>query len=169
MEDIKLYQYTEDFQSLLNYMEENDISYEDMVDTIEAIQLSAEDKIKNTGKVILKLSDDVEKAKAQEKRINELRKKDEKKIENLKQYLLFNMQQLKLKKVEDSTIRVSTRNNTSMNIIDPEKLPKEFIKEVVETKPDKQGFTKYYKSLSEEEKLKIDYAHLETNQSLQIK
>lgn len=169
MEDKKLYQYTDDFQNLIEFMEENELSYEDMKDTIESIQMSAEDKIKNTGKVIKKLNDDIDLLKKHKKDIDDSIKQTSKKVDNLKQYLLVNMDLMQIDKVQDTTIKVSTRNTPSMVISDETKLPKEFIKEVVEVKPMKQEFTKFYKSLSEEEQAQIKYAEIVYNKSIQIK
>ncbi len=170
MDDKKLYQYTEDFAQLLQYLEDNeDLTYEDLKDTIDSIQSSAEEKIKNTGKVIKKLEDNVKTMKDHRERITEMIIKENKNIENLKEYLLYHMTQLNLKKVEDTTIKVSTRNSKSMVIHDESKLPKEYVKEEVTVKPDKAGFKKYYSELSEEDQAKIDYAYLAENQSIQIK
>ena len=38
MEDMKLYDYADQYQNLINFMEENDYSFEEMKDTLESIQ-----------------------------------------------------------------------------------------------------------------------------------
>lgn len=169
MDNMKLYQYTEEFQQLIDFMEENDLSREDLADTIEAIQLSAEDKIKNTGKVIRMKNDNIEIMKKRKNEIDEMIKRETKQVQSLKEYLLFNMNQLEVKKVQDTDITVSVRKSKSMVITDENKLPEEYIKTVTEVKPDKAGFKKYYNSLTEEEQAKIDFAYLAENESINIK
>ncbi|EGQ3866746.1 siphovirus Gp157 family protein [Staphylococcus pseudintermedius] len=170
MEDMKLYDYTESYHNVLRFIDESeDLTYEDLKDTLDAIADGAEEKIANTGKVIQKLEDDLLVIKNRKGEIDNLRKKKEKQIIRLKEYLLHNMKELNKKKVETPTITVSTRNSKVLHIYDESKMPKEFIKEEFISKPDKEGFKKYLKSLSEEEVEKIDYAKLVTNQTLSIK
>ncbi|WP_049316770.1 siphovirus Gp157 family protein, partial [Staphylococcus capitis] len=80
------------------------------------------------------------------KRIDEQIKSEKKKVENLKSYLLHNMQQLQVKSVKDPLINVSLRNSTSLVFTNEDKIPKEWIKVKTEVKPDKEGFKKWYKS-----------------------
>lgn len=170
MDNMKLYQYTEEFQNVLNFLEDNeDYSYDDLKDTLESIQMSAEEKVKNTGKVINKMNDDIEILKKHKAKIDEEIKKHEKKINNLKQYLLFNMQELKLKKVEDPLIKVSVTKSKSLVFTDETKIPEEWLNVKTTVKPDKAGFKKYYNSLSSEEQEKISYAHLEEKENIQVK
>lgn len=170
MNDMKLYDYTNSYQNVLSLMDEEEgITYEDLKDTLDAIADSAEEKIANTGKVLQKLNDDLEVIKKRKSNLDGLRKRKEKDIKNLKEYLLYNMQQLNKKKVQTPTITVSLRNSQKMNITNSEKLPKDFIKVETTETVDLAGFKKYYKTLSEEELSKIDYAELITNKTIQIK
>lgn len=169
MNEMKLYQYAESFQNVLELLESEEYSYEELEDTLKAIQMSAEDKIKNTGKVIQKMNDEINILTEHKKRIDEQLKSSKKKVEGLKSYLLHNMKALDVKKVQDPLITVSLRNSNSLVFTDEAKIPEEWVKIKTETKPDKEGFKKWYKSLSEEEQAKIDYAFLETKQSVTIK
>lgn len=169
MDEMKLYQYTESFQNVLNLLEDEEYTYDDLKDTLEAIQMSAEDKIKNTGKIIQKMNDNITILTEHKKRIDGQIKSEKKKVESLKSYLLHNMQQLQVKSVKDPLINVSLRNSTSLVFTNEDKIPEEWIKVKTEAKPDKEGFKKWYKSLSEEEQSKVDYAFIETNQNVQIK
>lgn len=169
MEDMKLYDYADQYQNLINFMEENDYSFEEMKDTLESIQESAEGKVINIGKVILKYQDDIKVINERKKALDELKKKAERNIDNLKQYGLVQMSRLDMKKVASPTLTVSIRNSKVMNIKDESKLPKEYITEKVEKKVDKAAFKKYYNGLSTEEQEAIDYAEIEVKQNILIK
>ncbi|MCI2852878.1 siphovirus Gp157 family protein [Staphylococcus hominis] len=169
MEDMKLYDYADQYQNLINFMEENDYSFEEMKDTLESIQESAEGKVINIGKVIQKYQDDIKVISERKKALDELKKKAERNIDNLKQYGLVQMSRLDMKKVASPTLTVSIRNSKVMNIKDESKLPKEYITEKVEKKVDKAAFKKYYNSLPTEEQEAIDYAEIEVKQNILIK
>lgn len=169
MEDMKLYDYADQYQNLINFMEENDYSFEEMKDTLESIQESAEGKVINIGKVIQKYQDDIKVINERKKALDELKKKAERNIDNLKQYGLVQMSRLDMKKVASPTLTVSIRNSKVMNIKDESKLPKEYITEKVEKKVDKAAFKKYYNGLSTEEQETIDYAEIEVKQNILIK
>ena len=169
MEDMKLYDYADQYQNLINFMEENDYSFEEMKDTLESIQESAEGKVINIGKVIQKYQDDIKVISERKKALDELKKKAERNIDNLKQYGLVQMSRLDMKKVASPTLAVSIRNSKVMNIKDESKLPQEYITEKVEKKVDKVAFKKYYNSLPTEEQEAIDYAEIEVKQNILIK
>lgn len=169
MEDMKLYDYADQYQNLINFMEENDYSFEEMKDTLESIQESAEGKVINIGKVIQKYQDDIKVISERKKAFDELKKKAERNIDNLKQYGLVQMSRLDMKKVASPTLTVSIRNSKVMNIKDESKLPQEYITEKVEKKVDKVAFKKYYNSLPTEEQEAIDYAEIEVKQNILIK
>ncbi len=169
MEDMKLYDYADQYQNLINFMEENDYSFEEMKGTLESIQESAEGKVINIGKVIQKYQDDIKVISERKKALDELKKKAERNIDNLKQYGLVQMSRLDMKKVASPTLTVSIRNSKVMNIKDESKLPQEYITEKVEKKVDKVAFKKYYNSLPTEEQEAIDYAEIEVKQNILIK
>lgn len=170
MTEMKLYDYTDSYNNVLSLMNtEEGVTYEDIKDTLDAISDGAEEKIANTGKVLQKLNDDLDVIKKRKAHITELQKKKERNIESLKNYLLYNMQQLNKKKVETPTITVSVRNSASMKITNMEKLPEKFKKVETIEKADVAGFKKYYKSLDENEASQIDYAELVSNQSVVVK
>ncbi|WP_239705071.1 siphovirus Gp157 family protein [Mammaliicoccus sp. E-M24] len=168
--DMKLYEITEQFQQVLSLIDDEEgYSYEDLKDTLDSIGELGEDKIANTGKVLRKLNDELMIIENREKEIKELKVKKKRDIENLKSYLLFNMEALGKKKVETPTIKVATRNTKVVNILDEKKLPEEFIKTEIKTSPKKADFKKYYEALSDEEKAEIDYAEIIVNTSVNIK
>ncbi|QYG30108.1 siphovirus Gp157 family protein [Mammaliicoccus sciuri] len=170
MNEMKLYDYSEQYQNLLSLVDSEDgYTYEDLKDTLDSIAEAAEDKIANIGKVLRRLNDELLIIDNREKEIKELKAKKKRDIENLKEYLLIHMTQLDKKKVQTPTITVSTRNSKAMNIKDESKLPEEFIKTEIKTSPKKADFKKYYESLSVEEQEKIDYAEIVVNKSIQIK
>ena len=75
-------------------------------------------------KVIQKYQDDIKVINERKKALDELKKKAERNIDNLKQYGLVQMSRLDMKKVASPTLTVSIRNSKVMNIKDESKLPK---------------------------------------------
>lgn len=170
MNDLKLYEITEQYQEVLRLVEsEEGYSFEDLKDTLDSIADMGEEKMVNTGHVLRKLQDELTIIKNRKTQIAELEAKKKRDIDNLKSYLLFNMEMLGKKKVETPTIKVATRNSKVVNIIDESKLPEEFVKTEVKTTPKKADFKKYYEALSDEEKEQIDYAEVVINKSINIK
>lgn len=170
MNDLKLYEITEQYQEVLRLVEsEEGYSFEDLKDTLDSIADMGEEKMVNTGHALRKLQDELTIIKNRKTQIAELEAKKKRDIDNLKSYLLFNMEMLGKKKVETPTIKVATRNNKVVNIIDESKLPEEFVKTEVKTTPKKADFKKYYEALSDEEKEQIDYAEVVINKSINIK
>lgn len=130
MSDYKLYEYTEQYQNLLEFLEENpDIDEETIADTLGGIKDSAEDKISNTAGLIQKFKDDIELIKKREQELNALRKQKQKTVESLTNYLLHNMKQLDIKKIDNGTRVVSVAKSPASAVIHrADKLPEQYKK-----------------------------------------
>lgn len=88
--------------------------------------------------------------KAEEKRISDLRKVAENKIEKFKQYVKENMEKLGLEKIQTELGILSiARNPISVEIENEEAIPEEF-KNIVQTvKIDKTAIKKHFKETGE--------------------
>ena len=188
----KLYEYTENYQNLARLIEDNpELETQDILDAIEAIQESSHEKIGNTAGFVKKLEDDVELIKKRKNELDDLKKRKEKTIASLKNYLLHNMQQMDMDKVETGTRVVSIRNNapnvivknkdkvpaeykvytTTLNI-PKDRLPKRLHKELTkeEVKVNTNEFKKFVKSLeAKDDKSYQEYAEIQPNPSINIK
>ena len=126
---ITLYEMTTD---LVNLMDE-EINENTKEEIIEAIKLQMEVKAENIIAVIRNYETRIEAIKAEEKRLAEYRKSEEKSLERLKEYTTYCMEQLGNKKLDTSLGRISLRKKpASLNIVNEELIPSEY-KELVQT------------------------------------
>lgn len=189
---LKLYEYTENYQNLARLIEDNpEMATEDILEAIDNIQESSHEKIGNTAGFIKKLEDDVTLIKKRKSELNDVQKRAENTIASLKDYLLFNMQKMEMKKVDTGTRVVSIRNNAPKLIVknidkvpaeyktykttlevDKEKLPKKWKNLLIddEVKVITNELRKLVKSLDESKDLSYkEYADLQENPSVNIK
>ena len=158
---ITLYEMTTD---LVNLMDE-EINENTKEEIIEAIKLQMEVKAENIIAVIRNYETRIEAIKAEEKRLAEYRKSEEKSLERLKEYTTYCMEQLGNKKLDTSLGRISLRKKpASLNIVNEELIPSEY-KELVQTvKIDKAQIKKDLK-----DKVIEGVELIEGGNSLQIK
>lgn len=158
---ITLYEMTSDLIELMDA----EINEEVKNEIIENIKLQIETKAENIIAVIRNYETRIEAVKVEEKRLAEYRRSEEKKLENLKQYTTYCMEQLKHKKLDTNLGRISLRKKpASLNIVDEDLIPSEY-KEIIQTiKIDKAQIKKDLKDK------KIEGVELiEGENSLQIK
>ena len=126
---ISLYEMTNDLIELMDA----EINEEVKAEIIEAIKLQIETKAENIIAVIRNYETRIEAVKAEEKRLTEYRRSEEKKLENLKQYTTYCMEQLGSKKLDTNLGRISLRKKpSSLNIVDEDLIPSEY-KEIIQT------------------------------------
>ena len=126
---ITLYEMTNDLVSLID----EEVNEEAREEIIEAIKLQMEVKAENIIAVIRNYETRIDGIKAEEKRLSEYRKSEEKKLEKLKEYTVYCMEQLGNKKLDTNLGRISLRKKpSSLNIVDESLVPGEY-KEVIQT------------------------------------
>jgi len=118
-------------------------------------------KAENYGKAILYYDAIVEAVKVEKKRLDGIQKTAENSMKRLKERLIDAMKTFDKPKVELSTMNLSLRKSEKVVIDDEKKIPKDCIKVTVEVS--KTALKAYIKEGKE------CGAHLEENQSLQIK
>ena len=126
---ITLYEMTNDLVSLMD----EEINEEAREEIINLIKLQMEVKAENIIAVIRNYETRIDGIKAEEKRLSEYRKSEEKKLEKLKEYTVYCMEQLGNKKLDTNLGRISLRKKpASLNIVNEELIPNEY-KELVQT------------------------------------
>lgn len=133
---MKLYEIDNQIQHLLDMQWEQDLSDEDIKDTLEHLLMDKHDKCVNIALALKNLKKDIEAFKAEEERLNKKRRSMEKQTEWLKNYLAFS---LNGEKIEDDP-RVSVRYGTSKELIidSPSFVPEQYLIKQ-EPKVDKKG------------------------------
>lgn len=137
---ISLYEMTNDLVSLIDTEEMNE---EVKAEIIEAIKENLEAKAENIIAVIRNYETRIEGIKSEEKRLSEYRRSEEKKLENLKEYTKYCMEQLDHKKLDTNLGRLSLKKKpASLEIVDESLIPNEYKDEVTTIKVDKMQIKK---------------------------
>lgn len=92
----------------------------------------------------------LERMKAEEKRIADMRKYGEAKIEKFKKYVKENMEALQIDKIQTELGTMSVaKNPVSVEVVSENEVPIEFKEEVVTTKIDKKAIAQHFKDTGE--------------------
>jgi hypothetical protein len=96
-------------------------------------------------------------------RLSNLKKNKSNAQERLKKYIAFNLESAGIQKMETDLFKFSFRKSTSLEIVDEEKVPSEYVSEKVVTSIDKSQIKKDMKDRE------IPGVQLREKQNLQIK
>lgn len=191
MSEFKLYDYTDSYRNIANLIEENpELATEDMLEALANIQESSHDKITNTAELIVKLQDNIDIISKRQAELKSAKSSLTNKVDNIKRYLLENMQNMDMKKVSKGTRTVSIRNNAPKLLVkNKDKVPEEFKSYNTVLNVDSNKLpTKWKKHINEEDSAVViknrelakaikqmeeseyeEYATLEPNPSITIK
>ena len=164
---MNLYQLHEGYLNLVEVLEnagEDENLRELVTNSLNEIEDNIKDKADNVVRFIRNLESEANAIKEEEKRLAEMRKKREKQVENLKQYLFDFTKVADGQKIKGSIFTVSIKKNPASVVVDDlEAIPEEYkrVKTVVEANK-----TLLKKVLKENE---VTGAHLEQKESLNIK
>lgn len=162
-----LYELTAQRFELQNKLELLNFDEETITDTLEGDSTELEAKIQDYGFVIRNMESFVGEIKNEEVRIIARRKAHEKKVLEIKSWLLKNMQLCGITKIECPAFSITLKNNPLKVIIDNEKIiPDEFltVPELPEPSPNKAMIAASFKSGSE-----VAGCHMEPSQRIEIK
>lgn len=142
-----LYEYTNEYQKVIDLIEECDEITPEIMDMLESVSTDAKSKAVNVGAYIKNLE---AMSKSMDDAMNQMQLRQfkvEAKIENMKNYLKYNMESMKLKELNTPEFDIRIRyNNYSLHIEDPSMLPDEYFKEKVTKSIDKQQMIKDLKN-----------------------
>lgn len=131
---MKLYEIANDYAALAN----SDMDAETIADTLEGIQGSFEDKAEQIMSVIKNEQALEEALKAEAKNLTTRATASANKVKNLKGYLASSINTMELKSVTAGVHKLSTRKGSqSVEIVDVDMLPADFVEYVTTTKADK--------------------------------
>ena len=161
---MNLYELTTDLKEL----QEIDFTQaeEEQIEEVKGIiKTQIESKSAGIIAVIRNEESDIDAIKVEIKRLQELKKSKENKIENLKKYTKECLEDADIKKVSTSLGNMTVRKNpASVDVLDESLIPSEYKKEVVEVKVDKKAILADLK-----EGVVIEGASLKNSTSLMIK
>ena len=159
MSQFKLYEFSEQYENLMNYLEENpELDEELLKDTLESVTDSAKDKIINVAGLIQKFTDDIDNIKKRQDELTQLKKQKEKSLDWLKSYLISNMNKLDLKKVDSGTRVVSLAKSPPSAVIrNVDALPEQFKKYKTVLNVDAKELPEQWLKQAEATEVKYDY------------
>ena len=150
MSNLTLYNITNKFAELMDRAENGELTEEEYNKLGEELALELQNKSSNIIGYVRNSALLIEAMKAEEKRISDMRKAGEAKLEKFKQYVLENMERLGLDKIptELGTLSIA-KNPMSVEIEDETAVPEEF-KTIVQTvKIDKTAIKNHFKETGE--------------------
>ena len=159
---MKLYEIDMEIERLLAMAEDEDISYEEINDTLDALNMDKHDKCVNVALKIKELICDAERFKKEEENIRRRRNSIERNRDWLKKYLKSSLHGEKIE--NDPRVRVSYHHSYAVEIDDENVLPNEYmVVRPVEIRPDKDAIKRALNSGCE-----VRGAHLESRCHIQI-
>ena len=121
-----LYELNNDYKLVLEMAD--DLDQQTLLDTLDSIMESIEDKAENTAKLIRSWEAEANIIKEEEKRLAERRKAIENRTQSLKMYLQIQMEVAGIDSIKRPLISVSIRNNPpKVRIIDESTIPAEYM------------------------------------------
>ena len=173
---MNLYDINEQLQNAVEFcVDENGEILEGQLlfDKISELEMALDDKMENIACYIKNLASDVEALKTEKKSIDARIKSKNNKIDHLKNYLSMFMQFNNIPKFETPKCVVSFRKSQSVEIVDMDKIPQEYVTTNVEVKPDKAELKKFLKreceGLSAEEVANKYGCYVSENKNIGIK
>jgi len=119
---VKLYEITDALIQVEDLLEAG----EDVQDTIDALQLSMEDKIEGLVKVIRNFEASAEAKKNEAKRLKEQAEKDQANADRLKDWIKLNLIRLGKKKVETDLFKITVTKPREKVEVDETRLPDDY-------------------------------------------
>ena len=156
---MELYELTEAYAQLLQL----DLEEQDMSTALDSIQGTVAEKAEGILMVMKTLEAEQDAYTKEIARLNDLKSKTKNKVDSMKDYLSYNLQQMDIKKLDTTLFKLSFRKSESVVIDDQTQLPKEYIKVKTTESPDKTALKKALKNGD------IKGCHIETKQNLQVK
>lgn len=150
MINLTLYNITNKFTDLMDKAQNGELTEKEYNELGEELAQELQEKSSNIIGYIRNSELLIEAMKTEEKRIADIRKNGEAKLEKFKQYVLENMERLGLSKIQTELGALSVNKNPmSVEIENEEEIPEAFKQEVVTTKIDKTAIKNYFKSTGE--------------------
>lgn len=150
MGNLSLYNITNKFVELMDKAQEGELTEEEYNQLGEEVIKELQNKSANIIGYIRNSESLLEAMKAEEKRLSDMRKQGEAKLEKFNQYVKENMEKLGLVEIptELGSLKI-TKNPMSVEIENEDEIPSEFKQEVVTTKIDKTAIKNHFKETGE--------------------
>lgn len=133
---MKLHEMAKDYVGFL----ESDMDKEQLAECLDSIEEAIDDKALNIIKVVNTLDADTSIIDTEIKRLQEKKKAITNSKENLREYLRYNMELTGINKIKHPLFNITLGNpSVTVEIVDVDFLPDEFVTTEVALKPDKKA------------------------------
>ena len=160
-----LYEYTGDYKKLISELEQCEELTDEQLELLVTLDESFTDKAKNVASYIKNLEVDQNAILDHIKQMDDRLKKVTKRIDSLKDYLKFNMEQCNFNEIKSSLFNIRIKSNPCKVVISDEtKVEDIYIKEKVTKSIDKELIKSHLKN-----GVLLEYATLVTDKRIEIK
>jgi hypothetical protein len=148
--NLSLYNITNKFVELMDKAQEGELTEEEYNELGNELALELKNKSSNIIGYIKNSESLLEAMKAEEKRLADIRKQGEKKLDKFYQYVKENMERLGLQEIPTELGKLKiTKNPMSIEIENEDEIPTEFKKEITTTQIDKTAIKNHFKNTGE--------------------
>lgn len=150
MSNISLYNITNRFAELMDKANDGELTEEEYNELGNELALELQNKSANIIGYIKNSESLLDAMKTEEKRLSDIRKQGEAKLEKFYQYVKENMEKLGLVEIptELGSLKIN-KNPMSVEIENEDEIPSEFKQEIVTTKIDKTAIKNHFKETGE--------------------
>lgn len=150
MSNLSLYNITNKFVELMDKAQEGELTEEEYNELGNELALELKNKSSNIIGYIKNSESLLEAMKAEEKRLSDIRKQGEKKLDKFYKYVKENMERLGLQEIPTELGKLKiTKNPMSIEIENEDEIPTEFKKEITTTQIDKTAIKNHFKNTGE--------------------
>ncbi len=150
MSNLSLYNITNKFVEIMDKAQEGELTEEEYSELGNELALELQNKSSNIIGYIKNSESLLDAMKTEEKRLADIRKQGEKKLDKFYQYVKENMERLGLEEIPTELGKLKiTKNPMSIEIENEDEIPSEFKKEVTTTQVDKTAIKNHFKDTGE--------------------
>ena len=150
MSNLSLYNITDKFVEIMDKAQEGELTEEEYNELGNELALELKNKSSNIIGYIKNSESLLEAMKTEEKRLADIRKQGEKKLDKFYQYVKENMERLQLEEIPTELGKLKiTKNPMSIEIENEDEIPSEFKKEITTTQVDKTAIKNHFKDTGE--------------------
>ena len=150
MSNLSLYNITNKFVEIMDKAQEGELTEEEYNELGNELALELQNKSSNIIGYIKNSESLLDAMKTEEKRLADIRKQGEKKLDKFYQYVKENMERLGLEEIPTELGKLKiTKNPMSIEIENEDEIPSEFKKEIITTQVDKTAIKNHFKDTGE--------------------
>ncbi len=148
---MRLYEITGAMKEVQQMLDDG-VPIEQLEDTLNEIEIDFKEKAESCLFAVANLNGEIDGCKSEIDRLAKRKKAKENQVTKLKEYLLFNMQELNSGKIDNGVMTASIRKGApALQINSEDSIPQEFKKIVTSVSTDKKALLKALKELEEGE------------------